>query len=103
MNTALLVAELVGDAEHRPPKNRLAAWNENQRTVRPEFSVLMNVNVRESSPGLCRSDSVIGWLKTVRAGISRRRSLFPAVPAAVSANGSTGGPRPESCTTRRDN
>jgi len=40
MNTALLVAELVGDAEHRPPKNRLAAWNENQRTVRPEFSVL---------------------------------------------------------------
>jgi hypothetical protein len=48
MDTALLVAELVGDAEHRPPKNRLAAWNEDQRTVRPEFSVLINVNVREA-------------------------------------------------------
>ena len=35
MDTALIVAELFGDAEYHPPKRKLAAWNENQRTVRP--------------------------------------------------------------------
>jgi len=40
MDTALVVAELVGEAEYRPPRSKLAAWNENQRTLRPEFSAL---------------------------------------------------------------